>query len=123
MKDDLYFLAQYLVMSLDGLSTGIMMEMILTARNRNRCSRWCRPLCFWFMVLLICLPSYLMHYKILPIVNLGFTIAGTVFLILFLYESSLRQALFLFALYFLILFLGEIALLVCFPAAYASGVD
>lgn len=123
MDSSLYFFLQYLVMSLDGLTTGIMFELLLPPRNASSFGRYARPFCFWVLVLLICLPSYLMHYKVLPVMNLLFTAAGTVTLIIVLYQTGMKDAFFLFALYFVLMFIGEASAQFLFSSLYEAGLD
>lgn len=114
---------QYFVQCLDGLTTGLMYEIALKPEKQKFSQRIFRIFCFFTMITLICLPSYLLHYKILPTVNLIFTLLGTVYLVMRLYKVSLIRALILFAFYILIICVAEITAAVISPEVFEYQMD
>lgn len=123
MTREMWLFAQFMVQTLDGVTTGLMMEIALNPKDRRWSRRLGRIACYYIMVLLICLPSWLMHYKILPVINLAFTIVGTVGLTMKLYGASLKQAVILFGFYYLLSGVGELSLAYLYPEAFAIQVD
>lgn len=123
MTTEMWLFAQFILQTLDGFTTGLMMELSLEKRNCTLRSRLGRVLCYYTLVFLICLPSWLMHYKVLPTINLLFTIAGTIFLTMKLYGASFRQAVTLFGFYLLIGCFAELALAYFYPLAFEMQVD
>lgn len=91
------YLLQYLVMSLDGLSTGIMMEILYRKSYPKRGFLLGRIISYWLLALVICFPSYILHYKIWTMLNLAANIAGVVFLNVYYYRSSVKEALLSFS--------------------------
>lgn len=94
------YLLQYLVMSLDGLSTGIMMEILYRKSYPKRGFLLGRIISYWLLALVICFPSYILHYKIWTMLNLAANIAGVVFLNVYYYRSSVKEALLSFFFYY-----------------------
>lgn len=123
MTTEMWLFAQFILQTLDGFTTGLMMELSLEKRDVPLPSRLSRILCYYALVFLICLPSWLMHYKVLPTINLLFTIAGTIFLTMKLYGASFRQSVTLFGFYLLIGCFAELALAYFYPLAFEMQVD
>lgn len=123
MTTEMWLFAQFILQTLDGFTTGLMMELSLEKRDVTLPSRLSRILCYYALVFLICLPSWLMHYKVLPTINLLFTIAGTIFLTMKLYGASFRQSVTLFGFYLLIGCFAELALAYFYPLAFEMQVD
>lgn len=123
MSAPAWLFIQYLLNTLDGLTTGMMMECSLKASRQDLGIRVFRICCYWFMVALICLPSYLMHYKILPALNLVFTVLGTVGLTIVLYGTSLRQSIILFGFYLMLICLCELIMMVFYPDVFTTQFD
>lgn len=122
MSRELRLFLQFLIQSLDGLTTGIMMEICLHPASSWH-QRIQRAGCYFLLVTLICLPSYLMHYKILPSVNLIWTVFGTIYLTMKLYNARLKQAVILFVFYLLTCCFGELVLASLYPEAFEIQVD
>lgn len=121
----LYFFVQYIVMSLEGLSTGVMFELLL-----GRTSPACRTskasvriFSFFLLALLICFPSFLFQKKILPFLNLIAYFFGTVFLLMHFYGTSRRHACFLFCCYLMMTFAAEITWMMLYPGNSYTPVD
>lgn len=114
---------QYILCSLDGLTTGVMMELSLPAKNTAPSARAGRVLSYFLLVLLICFPSWILHYKVLPAVNLVFTVAGTIWLTMKLYGTSFRTAVILFGFYLMITSFSELVMLVFYPDVFTTQFD
>lgn len=114
---------QYILCSLDGLTTGVMMELSLPAKNTSYSARAGRILSYFLLVLLICFPSWAMYYKVLPAVNLVFTVASTIWLTMKLYGTSFRTAVILFGFYLMITSFSELVMLVFYPDVFVNQFD
>lgn len=121
--NELMFFLQYIVMSLDGLSTGIMMEILYRRSNPKRGFMLGRVLSYWLLAALICLPSYLLHYKIWPSLNLAANIAGIVYLNIYYYHCSFKKAFLAFFFYIVTAASSELITLLLFPEAFYHAVD
>lgn len=99
LSQQVYFL-QYLVMTLDGLSTGIMMEILYRKAFPKRGFLLGRILSYWFLAIVICFPSYLLHYRIWPMINLAANVIGIVGLNIYWYRSNLKRAFLAFFFYY-----------------------
>ena len=94
---------QFVVITLDGLSTGIMMEIMFSGRPKKtkRATPGIRVFYYWLLAILICLPSYLLRIKILPLLNLIANIGGIILLGAFFYGRSAKEGLIDFLLYYI----------------------
>lgn len=108
---------------MDGLTTGLMLEMALSRRESSLKHRLFRIACYFGLVALICLPSWLLHHKFLPALNLVFTFAGFCFLTMKLYGVRLQKAATLFALYLFAGCLSELVFAFLFQIPAMDGND
>lgn len=117
--------AQYLVMSLDGLTTGIFFELLLRKKAGAvlKGNSWIRILSFFLLTLLICLPSLILRYKVLPTANLFAYCLGMTWLLRSFYGVSRRKALYLFGCYFMISFVSETFWMLVHPGNTYQALD
>lgn len=123
MSREFWLFAQYLVQCMDGVTTGLMLETALSEKDDPLSRRCFRIACYFGLVALICLPSWLLHHKFLPALNLIFTIAGFCVLTTRLYGVRLQKAATLFALYLFAGCLSELVFAVLFQIPAMEGND
>lgn len=118
-----YYFLQFIVMTTDGLSTGWLAEMLFGAKARSKSGKAIRIMSFWILVILICLPSFLLHRKILPILNLAAYFAGIAFLMKAFYGSGLKESGIFMLSYLVLSLISESISLMFMNLAGWSGYD
>lgn len=123
MSTAFWLFAQYLLQCMDGFTTGLMLETALTGQDEKLKNRLIRIGCYFGLVALICLPSWLLHHKFLPALNLVFTFAGFCVLTMKLYGVRMQKAATLFALYLFAGTLSELIFAFLFQIPAMEGND
>lgn len=115
MSEFLYMFAQYMVMGLEGLSTGFMLDLLCHPQKSRPADRMKRAGLFWGLVLLICLPSYLQKEKTATLLNLAVTIGGFLYLMHRLYGTSLKKGMVWLCVWYALILCAEILVLLIYP--------
>lgn len=118
MKLEAIILMQYLLVSLDGLTTGIMIELILGSSEKSLPGRIGRIGCFWLLELVLMLPKLIQGNATTTSLGQLLQLAGHVLLIMRLYRVSWLNGLKWFLAYLLASCAGELLYLSAHPDVF-----
>lgn len=122
MSEEFGFFLQYLLITLDGLTSGIMIEGIRGNLAPGRFSSKCifRVCCYWIMEIVLMMPDWLLHRRINSGLNMVLQLSGYCLVTKMIYRCTWKKSFEAFCLYLVGGLAGEMTYHLLHPGLLGS---